>query len=1008
MNLVRVMLSFLYSALLLSTLSGYKNTVSSTGTEGAFFFKPREYLFGAGDLAVGDRFNITMATANLTDMWGVQTKVHFNSTVLNCTGAYLAPDNPFKDHGHNSPSPWIDNVQGIVAWSCGFDGPTSVNVTEADTFLFEFEVMLEPSSGCVNSTFEFMQIGLSGGTYWIDSQGQRKSPDCTNGYYELSAAYKVTVDPDGGRVYVDSEPVTALTVYSWENGSTHVLDPDSGYSSFDGKKLLFTLWDDGNTSDPKIITATGTTTYRVEWQTQYRLIVKVIPQGGGTTNLTMGTYWYDSGQCLTVAETENSGFTFGYWDLDGYNVGNGESYTATMNAPHTLTAFFNTPPKYGGTLRIGMLPKNRLRTLNPFLDIWYDLNHIPVFSTLLRYDNALSLLPDLAEQFEISEDGMNLTFRLFENVTWHDGVEFNASDVKFTFETILTNPQVEPFWRTYIGSLVSIDLINASAFVFHLHEPDCAFVHNLPMIPIIPKHAYEGTDIATNPANDNPIGTGAFAFSQWTAEKNLTIHANEHYFRGRPYLDSIIYRWDIGVLQFPSTLENNEIDVIPFQVDPNRIDELKRTTGTTIASVESCGYRFLGFNLSNPVLSDPNVRKAIAYAINRTDYVEKVYCGYATVADSPIPQSMQGWYDPYAVKYECDPALAEQLLDIRYPRNPEWRFNLTIKSARVPQWYLNSSDLLKRDLEAVGINVTIEYGSAWQDIVDGKGFDAACLGAGFDSGAPDDLYVFYYTGAPANYWNYSNPNLDTILRAAKESYNETERKALFDQAQEIILEDFPSPFLCHELVVEAYNNDFHGAIQEPCLQGYLLLPRTLENTWYEPALSGEGNCPMFVSFVDSAGRRSGYDATTGGTVLEIPESSYSGLDSDPQLVKIRSPLGNYTVELYGTGNGSYSLEIVNIALGYKNVNVPTANIHLNQTRKYYVRVYPDGSIFVFDAQADVYEDGIVELMDFYYTSVAYLSSPGHPNWNPRADVNSDDIVELMDFFALSQHYLEQW
>jgi peptide/nickel transport system substrate-binding protein len=669
-----------------------------------------------------------------------------------------------------------------------------------------------------------------------------------------------------------------------------------------------------------------------------------------------------------------------------------------------------TMPKYGGTLRIGMLPFYRLRTLNPFLDIWYLYNQIPVFNTLLRYDNALSLLPDLAEHFEVSGDGMNLTFRLFENVTWHDGVEFNASDVKFTFETILTNPHVEPFLRTLCAkSLVSIDIINASAFVFRLQEPDCAFVHYLPNIPIIPKHIYEGTDLATNPANDSPIGTGAFVFSQWTAEKNLTIHANEHYFRGRPYLDSIIYRWDIGVLQFPDAMENNEIDAVPFRVDPNRMEELMRTRGTTIASAESCGFRFLGFNLSNPVLGDPNVRKAIAYAINRTDYVERVFHGYATVANSPIPQSMQGWYNPYVATYESDPAFAEQLLNISHPRNPEWRFNLTIKSARVPQWYPNSSDLLERDLEAVGVNVTIEYGSAWQDIVEGKDFDAACLGWDFlNGGTPDDLYRLYHTDSYENTWNYSNANLDAVLRAAKESYNETEREALFDQAQEIITEDLPSLFLCHEWVVEAYNNDFHGAIQEPCLLGYVLLPCTLENTWYEPALSGEGNCPMLVSFVDSVGRRSGYDPSTGQTVLEIPHSTYSGLGSDPQLVKIRSPLGNYTVELYGTGNGSYSLEVVNIALGYKNVNVPTANIHLNQTRKYYVRVYPDGSIFVFDPQADVYEDGIVELMDFYYTSIAYLSSPGHPNWNPRADVNSDDIVELMDFFTLSQHYLEQW
>lgn len=164
-----------------------------------------------------------------------------------------------------------------------------------------------------------------------------------DGFDILATTGSVTVDPNGGRIYVDESPITTPRVYSWSVGSVHKLDPDSGYSPSDGRRLQFTSWTDGNTADPRMVTVPpGAITYRAQWQTEYRLNIAVSPSGSGATNPAAGTYWHDSGGSVLVERTStNPGYTFDYWDLDGYNVGSGSSYTVTMNSPHTLTAYFS-------------------------------------------------------------------------------------------------------------------------------------------------------------------------------------------------------------------------------------------------------------------------------------------------------------------------------------------------------------------------------------------------------------------------------------------------------------------------------------------------------------------------------------------------------------------------------------------------------------------------------------------------------------------------------------------
>jgi peptide/nickel transport system substrate-binding protein len=676
-----------------------------------------------------------------------------------------------------------------------------------------------------------------------------------------------------------------------------------------------------------------------------------------------------------------------------------------------------TTPKYGGTLRIGMgtMPGN----LNPLLDFgsawWYPTMQVArnIFGRLIGFNETGWAIPDLAESWEFSGIGnRNCTFHLFHNVTWHDSAKFNASDVKFTFDTILYNPELCSIWWDLLQecNVSSIETLDEYTVIFTLHSPSASIVNKLGWFPIIPAHLYEGTNLATNSHNNNPIGTGPFKFVAWNPGVNITLQANEMYHMGRPYLDGVIIERVTNATLLTDLLLDNTIDIIPYSVDPARIEELSQVTGVSILNCERADFYYIDFNYSNPILADVRVRRALACAINRSAICEIPYQGYAFPAKGPIPPVCSYWHNANTSEYDYNPMLAEQLLDeAGYPRSNESNVRLNLNfsingSYASRPWTWAAFEMMCSYFQDIGVSTTVQIYKPVNTTGPNLSLqDCRFMGWTWDFNDPDDLAYRYHTNAIDNDGGYSNVQVDYLLDQGKATFDQQLRKQIYDELQVLLSEDLPDIYLYYPMGVTAYNNDFHGFAEHWFGQ---IDPFVLERVWYDPALSGEGNCPMLVSFVDSAGRRSGYDPSTGQTVLEIPGSTYSGLHSDPQLVKIRSPLGNYTIELYGTGNGSYSLEIVNIALGYKNVNVPAANIHFNQTRKYYVRVIPDGSIFVFDAQTDVYEDGVIEMMDFYYTSLAYLSSPGHPNWNPRADVNSDDIVELMDFFIMAQHYLE--
>lgn len=168
-------------------------------------------------------------------------------------------------------------------------------------------------------------------------------------------------------------------------------------------------------------------------------------------------------------------------------------------------------------------------------------------------------------------------------------------------------------------------------------------------------------------------------------------------------------------------------------------------------------------------------------------------------------------------------------------------------------------------------------------------------------------------------------------------------------------------------------------------------------------ISSHGESPMKVCCLDQQNRRTG---VFNGYILEqIPNSTY---DNEFNIVKIRSPSGNYTVEVFGTSDGTYSLEIVNLAPGYKYTENLSNTIHADRTRTYLVRVFANGKMKVWDPLLDIYLDWKIDIRDIAAVAVAYGTHPNDPRWNDAVDVYEDGNVDIRDVAMVANQFGKVW
>lgn len=445
-------------------------------------------------------------------------------------------------------------------------------------------------------------------------------------------------------------------------------------------------------------------------------------------------------------------------------------------------------------------------------DVWAD--------GLMTYDRDANRLPRLATSWTISEDGKTYTFAIREGVKWSDGKPFTAADVVFTLESFGK-------FNTYLTKLMPL-VEKASApddktFVLTLKEPLTATLDlfDKEVFPLMPKHIYEGKDVATHPTNIAPVGLGPFKFEKWASGQSITFVRNPHYWEApKPYLDSVIFALIPNPQQRLNAIVNGEVNWFRPEVVqvPATQQAAKRGTFRVVPIMTNAPETaVIDFNLRRAPMNNVKVRQALFHAIDRQRIVQDVYQGLAETAKNAIPTQFKQLHDPsvnYDAMYAYDPKKAAQLLDeAGFPLKDGKRFAIELAVISAAP-YDAVAQVVQAQWTALGIDVKLSSLDLqiWTNkVYTQHDFDASIISLTGRSNpvlGVDRSFVCNQTNVPfANPTGYCNPEFDKVAADAASAPLDRQ-KALYKTYAEIVARDLNQLALTNARVFEAVTNNF--------------------------------------------------------------------------------------------------------------------------------------------------------------------------------------------------------
>lgn len=426
-------------------------------------------------------------------------------------------------------------------------------------------------------------------------------------------------------------------------------------------------------------------------------------------------------------------------------------------------------------------------------DAAYAYANSNIMSQLLRNTITTDLHPDLAKTWEVSEDGLEYTFNLVENVKWHDGEKFTSKDVKWTIDNIIEQKGVRV---DRLKDVKEIKCPDDNTVVVELKSPNAAIINVIGTIEIMPAHLYEGTDWLDNPANQHPIGTGPFKFVEHKKGVSVTLEAFDDYFLGRPEIDKIIYMNIPDENTVVQAYLNNEVDVMDLAaaISPAAVPTLEKTPNTKIQTMISTDRQYMVTNMQKSPWDNVKVRQAIAYALDRDEMVKKAHKGYAVKAEGFYTPGVKWAYTDEYKMPEKNIEKAKQLLD-EAGFKPD-SDGVRIKDAEIVIFqfavFTDIARVAQANLKEIGIESTIttlEY-AAWNERLKKGDFDIAIIG-GNHGPDPDGMSIRVGTGGILNFMGYSSPVVDSLLKKGVVESDINKRREIYVELQKVLSEDLP-------------------------------------------------------------------------------------------------------------------------------------------------------------------------------------------------------------------------
>jgi peptide/nickel transport system substrate-binding protein len=464
-----------------------------------------------------------------------------------------------------------------------------------------------------------------------------------------------------------------------------------------------------------------------------------------------------------------------------------------------------------------------------------------IFNGLVKYDRDLNIVGDLAESWDISKDGLVITFHLRKGVRWHDGQPFTAEDVLFTYR--LTIDPKTP--TAYAGDFLKVKKAEAlDAHTFRV-------TYDRPFAPalmswgssVMPKHLLEGKDVTKSPLARHPIGTGPYRFKEWKTGQKIVLVYNPDYFEGRPFLDGRIMRIIPDMATMFLELRARGIDqmgLTPLQYTRQTENQYFRTHFRKYRYL-SFSYTYLGFNLQNPMFADRKVRQALACAVNKEELIDGVLLGLGKEASGPFKPGT--WQHNADVKrFPFDPKKTLELLaeagwrdtdgdGILDKKGQRFEFELLVNQGNEVR--AKTAEIVQRRLAEVGISVkirVIEWAAFIKEFINKRRFDAVILG--WTIPMDPDLYDVWHSSktgpSELNFISYKNEEVDALLESGRSTFDRAERKRCYDRIQEILAEDQPYIFLYVPDALPIFNARVRGIDPAPIGIGHNVI------RWYVP------------------------------------------------------------------------------------------------------------------------------------------------------------------------------
>ncbi|GHA34709.1 peptide ABC transporter substrate-binding protein [Devosia pacifica] len=427
-----------------------------------------------------------------------------------------------------------------------------------------------------------------------------------------------------------------------------------------------------------------------------------------------------------------------------------------------------------------------------------------IYEGLTAIDSNLSVVPGLAESWDISDDGLTYTFHLRDGVVFHDGSEMTAEDVAASIRRVQAENTGSPL-ASRVSPITDMEVVDPQTIALTLDAPFAPILSSLSGIAIVPAELEDDIDSL----QQEPVGTGPFAFAEWQPNGFIRLEKNdEYYVADQPQLDEVVFNFVPEAATRQVGIVSGEYDLLPG-IDPATALQLQGQPNVTVEETRDISYTLVGMNASQEPFDDPLVREAVNLLLDRQEIINGALFG-AGVPAGPLSPALADWaldtseFSCYSHNVEEAKALLEEA-GVETPVQVSMNV-LPRQDAR------DIAQVVQQQLAEGGIEVELlnqEIGQFVQDWRNSN-FDMFVSANG---GSPDPDEYFYRTfigGGSTNVFHYDDAEINEWLEAGRSETDQAARKEIYDQVQTKLACEGPVAHVAYGTLYTAVNDRVEG------------------------------------------------------------------------------------------------------------------------------------------------------------------------------------------------------